>query len=127
MASLRAALRLLSIVPVCLMLVMSTVDAQPASEKIVGLGATTCTKFASDAAADPTMQRDYLAWAQGFMSAILLSRPAGVDAGLDLDPPTFGLEKQLEFLRGYCTHHQSDDFSDAVVALYKALRQIRGR
>jgi len=56
------------------------------------------------------------------MSATLLSRPTGVDVGLDLNPPNFGLIKQLEFLRQHCLTNRSHHFSDAVVELYKLLR-----
>ena len=63
--------------------------------RIVGLGAATCSQFMADVAANPPMRRDYLAWAQGFMSGIILSRPPGVDQGLDLGPATFGLVAQL--------------------------------
>src|ERR1700730_17620724 len=70
--------------------------------QIVGLGAATCRQFTADAAADPQVRRDYLAWAQGFMSGIILSRPPGVDVGLALNPPTFGLVAQLRFLEDHC-------------------------
>src|SRR6266481_412179 len=65
---------------------------------IVGLGATTCQRFNDDVRSNPLVRRDYLAWAQGFMSGILVSRPACVDEGLDLNPTTFGLVNQLHFL-----------------------------
>ena len=90
---------------------------------IVGLGAATCQQFDDDVKSNPLVRRDYLAWAQGFMSGILLSRPPGVDAGLDLNPATFGLISQLYFLQDYCVKNTSLDFSDAVEALYKRLRQ----
>ena len=57
------------------------------------------------------------------MSGILLSRPPGVDEGLDLNPANFGLINQLNFLEDYCAKSPSLDFSDAVEALYKQLRQ----
>ena len=94
--------------------------------RIVGLGAATCRQFTADAAADPQVQKDYLAWAQGFMSGIILSRPPGVDAGLDLNPPTFGLMAQLRFLEDHCAQNEAVDFSTAVEALYKRLR-LEGR
>ncbi len=94
--------------------------------QIVGLGATTCRQFTADAAADPQVRRDYLAWAQGFMSGIILSRPPGVDAGLELIPPTFGLMDQLRFLEDHCARNDAVDFSTAVEALYKRLR-LEGR
>jgi hypothetical protein len=97
---------------------------QPAIAKIVGLGATSCLQFTNDVNQNPAVQRDYLAWAQGFMSAVLLSRPAGVDEGLNLNPPAFGLLKQLEFLREHCVKSPSAGFSDAVEALYRSLRKV---
>ena len=78
--------------------------------KIVGLGAATCKQFNGDVAANPTVQRDYLAWAQGFMSAIILSRPPGVDERLDLSPPTFDLIAQLHFLKDYCARNETGRF-----------------
>lgn len=106
----------------CAALDPTVVAAQPATAKIVGVGATSCVKFIANINENPSTQRDYLAWAQGFMSATLLSRPTGVDVGLDLNPPNFGLIKQLEFLRQHCLTNRSHHFSDAVVELYKLLR-----
>ena len=97
--------------------------AQAQTAKIVGLGATTCQRFTDDVKANPAVRRDYLAWAQGFMSGIISSRPPGVDEGLDLAPATFDLLSQLHFLEDHCARNGSLDFSDAVAALYKRLRQ----
>jgi hypothetical protein len=91
--------------------------------KIVGLGAATCQQFNDDVKSNPLIRRDYLARAQGFMSGILSSRPPGVDEGLDLNPATFGLINQLQYLEDRCAKNTSLDFSDAVEALYKRLRQ----
>ena len=102
---------------------LSILRAEPATAKIVGLGASTCTQFVRDVMKNPAVQRDYLAWAQGFMSAILLGRPPGIDENLDLIPTTFPLHKQLAFLREYCQKHATEDFSDAVLVLYKNLRK----
>ena len=94
--------------------------------QIVGLGAATCRQFTADARTNPQSRMDYLSWAQGFMSGIILSRPAGVDVGLDLNPPTFGLLAQLRFLEDHCAKNDTVDFSTAVEALYKRLR-LEGR
>lgn len=99
-------------------------DARTA--QIVGLGAATCRQFSADVAADPQVRRDYLAWAQGFMSGIILSRTPGVDVGLTLNPPTFSLMAQLRFLEEHCARNDTVDFSTAVEALYKRLR-LEGR
>jgi len=69
------------------------------------------------------VERDYLAWAQGYMSGILVSRPPGVDQGLDLNPASFDMSNQLRFLRDYCRKSASANFADAVEALYKRLRE----
>jgi len=97
--------------------------AEPQKAGIVGLGAATCRQFIDDVRSHPMIRRDYLAWAQGFMSGILLGRPPGVDDGLDLDPVTFGLASQLDFLEAHCAGNASADFTDAVEALYKRLRK----
>ena len=101
----------------------SALRAEEPKATIVGLGATTCQRFENDVKANPAVRRDYLAWAQGFMSGIISSRPPGVDEGLDLAPGSFDLIKQLRFLEDYCARNVSLDFSDAVAALYKRLRQ----
>jgi len=98
-------------------------QAAPATVKIVGLGAATCAQFTNEVKQNPAVQGDYLAWAQGFMSGILLTRPPGIDEGLDLNPSTFPLLKQLEFLRSHCMQQPSADFTDAVESLYKRLRK----
>lgn len=100
----------------------SELRAQPAKAKIVGLGATTCQRFSNDVRSNPVLRRDYMAWAQGFMSAMLLSRPAGVDEQFDLIPVTFDLVNQLHFLEDHCARNPSLSFSDSVEALYKRLR-----
>ena len=97
--------------------------AEPKTVRIVGLGAVGCAEFSREVHEKPSIQRDYLAWAQGFMSGILASRPKGVDDHLELDPPKFPLLKQLGFLRAYCTQNPSMGVSDGVVALYKRLRR----
>ncbi len=101
----------------------SAVQAQSSQAKIVGLGATTCQRFSIDIRSNPILRRDYLAWAQGFMSGILSSRPSGVDEQLDLNPVTFDLVNQLHFLEDHCAQNSAINFSDAVAALYKRLRK----
>ena len=127
-ASVGIAARVLLIGPLFLAAVFAAgatcpLRAQAQTAKIVGLGATTCQRFTDDVKANPAVRRDYLAWAQGFMSGIISSRPPGVDEGLDLAPATFDLLSQLHFLENHCARNASLDFSDAVAALYKRLRQ----
>ncbi len=40
-------------------------------------------------------------------SVIILSRPAGVDVGLDLNPPGFGLMAQLKFVEDHCVRNET--------------------
>ena len=87
------------------------------------MGATPCLQFSEDIRLNPELQKDYLAWAQGFMSGILLSRPPGVDEDLNLNPATFDLTTQLHFLRDYCAENKSANIADAIKALYKRLRR----
>jgi hypothetical protein len=98
-------------------------SAEAPKATFAGLGATSCQRFNEDIRSNPLLRRDYLAWAQGFMSGILSSRPPGVDQGLDLAPVTFDVKRQLQFLEDYCARNVSLDFSDAVGALYKRLRE----
>ena len=100
-----------------------TLRSEAPTRKIVGLGATPCQHFTVDIATNPANRRDYLAWAQGYMSGILLGRPIGIDDSLDLNPPAFGLLNQLKFLEDYCASNPSMEFADAVEALYKRLRK----
>ena len=116
-------IRALFLVAVFAVSAPGSLRAQAQTAKIVGLGATTCQRFSDDVKANPAVRRDYLAWAQGFMSGIISSRPPGVDEGLDLAPVSFDLIKQLHYLEDYCARNVSLDFSDAVAALYKRLRQ----
>lgn len=90
--------------------------------KIVGFGATRCLQFIKDSTEHPTLLRVYLAWAHGYMSGILMSRPPGIDEHLDLIPASLPEQKQLEFLLTFCQNHATDGFPDAVESLYKRLR-----
>lgn len=114
--------RLLLVMALSSILAIKASGAEAPKARIVGLGATTCQEFNNDIKANPALRRDYLAWAQGFMSGIILSRPPGVDQGLDLAPKTFDLISQLHFLEDHCARNTALDFSDAVEALYKRLR-----
>lgn len=96
------------------------------SVKIVGIGAASCQDFLREIDGRPDIEKNFFAWAQGYMSGILIRAPAGKDESLDLMPPAFPLLKQAEFLRTYCSRHVSEDFTDAVNALYRTLRAPPG-
>ena len=103
-----------------------TTAGQAESVKIVGMGASTCAQFLQDIEANPRAERDYFAWAQGYMSGLLIRAPTGKDEGLDLTPPAFPLLRQAAFLRTFCTTTRDADFSDAVNMLYRTLRAPPG-
>lgn len=98
--------------------------AQAQTAKIVGLGASTCADFHREIAGSPGVERDYFAWAQGFMSGALIRAPKGVDEGVDLSPRSFALSEQAGFLRRFCRDYPDQDFMDAVRALYHRLRGL---
>ena len=91
--------------------------------KIVGIGAASCVHFNEEIARDPRSERDYFAWAQGFMSGVLAQAPQGVDEGLDLTPPSVSLQKQAAFLREFCSSNQSQNYAEGVLAIYNLLRR----
>lgn len=102
--------------------VFGTQVAQAQKVKMVGIGSSSCTRFQQDIAENPAVERDYFAWAQGFMSGALIRAPEGVDDDLDLSPPSFPLLKQVDFLRAYCADHPDQDYLDAARALYRRMR-----
>lgn len=91
-----------------------------------GLGASPCNKFTQEGQERVDIQREYFAWAQGFMSGILIRSPAGVDETLSLNPPGFPLPLQVDFLASYCIQNLGKSFTDAVINLYKRLREESG-
>lgn len=97
--------------------------AASSKSKVVGLGAVTCQRFKDDVKSNAILRRDYMAWAQGFMSGLLVSHPGGVDEQLNLNPVTYDLVNQLHFLEDHCSQNGSLRFSDAVAALYERLRK----
>jgi hypothetical protein len=94
--------------------------------KIVGVGAATCAAYLNDIQAEPRKESDYLMWAQGYLSGLLIRAPADKDESLDLTPPTMPMEKQAAFLRAFCEKERGADFSDGVGVLYRTLRAPPG-
>jgi hypothetical protein len=115
-----APLKLLSALAICASLAGSS-SASPRIVHIIGLGATSCSKFIAEITQRPSLQRDYFAWAQGLMSGVVLVRPPLNGEKLDLVSPSFPLLKQVAFLRQYCEKHPSNGFVDAVRALFRVL------
>lgn len=108
----------------CVFAVLTLPASAQDAVKIVGIGATTCGQFVRDATANPATQRQYLAWLQGYLSGIVIGRPAGVDEGIDLNPKDYPLFAQLKFVRDYCLSAPSASFADAIEALFKELRGL---
>ena len=101
-------------------------SAEAREAKIVGIGATTCARYLAQIEGRPQTERDFIAWAQGFMSGVLLRAPPGRDEGLDLMPKNFSVQKQANFLRRWCENNKGSDFSDGVLILYRTLRAPSG-
>ena len=104
-------------------LVLGGSAAQAQGVKVVGIGSSSCMRFKQDIAENPAVERDYFAWAQGFMSGALIRAPKGIDDDLDLSPPSFPLLKQVDFLRAFCADHPDRDYLDAARALYRSMRK----
>lgn len=105
---------------------LASPTAHAQSVKIVGTGTASCEDFLTEIRGRPDVEKNFFAWAQGYMSGLLIRAPAGKDEDLDLMPPQFPLLKQAEFLRSYCSKHAGEDFSDAVNTLYRTLRAPPG-
>lgn len=52
-------------------------QAQAQSVKIVGIGAATCRDFLGEIQGRPDVEKNFFAWAQGYMSGLLIRAPAG--------------------------------------------------
>lgn len=89
-------------------------------------GASNCAQFLQDIETNPGAERDYFAWAQGYMSGLLIRAPTGKDEDLDLTPSAFPLSRQAAILRSFCTTARDADLSDAVNMLYRTLRAPPG-
>jgi hypothetical protein len=97
-------------------------QAKAQSVKIVGIGSSSCGYFLRETDGRSDVEKNFFAWAQGYMSGLLLRAPPGKDEELDLAPDAYPLLKQVEFLRNFCTRNPDADFSDGVNDLYRMLR-----
>jgi len=94
-----------------------------AKVSIAGVGAASCRTFMEEAQSDPKAERTYFAWAQGYMSGIMMRAPPGVDEGINLLHPSFPLQQQADFVRAFCSGNPEADYSDSVLELYRELRR----
>jgi hypothetical protein len=90
--------------------------------KIVRIGASSCRYFLSETRGKPEVEKNFFAWAQGYLSGLLWRAPPGKDEDLDLMPEAYPLLKQAEFLRNFCERNPGADYSDGVTELYRTLR-----
>jgi hypothetical protein len=86
-----------------------------------GPGASSCLKFALDHTRDPPTEEQYFIWAQGYMSAVVMMAPGGIDAGLDLLPASYPKESQMVWIRSVCAQDPLRSYSYAVQILYRHL------
>lgn len=91
---------------------------------IIGTGTSKCSRFNLAVAERPLEEREYFAWAQGYMSGILFSAPPGVDDRLVLNPERLPIVSQLTFLRTFCQRFPDATYSDGTEALYRELGGI---
>ena len=117
--------RIISFLTSLLVLVGTGADAQQnVRVKIVGIGAANCARFIAEAAQSSEVEKHYVAWMQGYMSGIMVGRPAGVDEGIDLEPTKFPLRAQIQFVHDLCLKNPQSDFADAVEQLYVRLKRL---
>lgn len=83
-----------------------------------GMGADKCANFAHDVQSSKGAEADYYNWAQGFMSGANMITGVAGDGYRDLDGD---INAQKLAIRQYCDAHPSDEFAQAVVALYQSL------
>lgn len=106
--------------------IYSSGNANAQTVDIVGLGASSCQRFLSDIAINPHIEGQYLAWAQGYLSGLLIRAPKGVDENLKLLPVDFPIQRQAVLLKKFCRTNSDKDYVDGVQLLYKTLRKTTG-
>jgi hypothetical protein len=91
-----------------------------------GAGTVTCAEFIKDTQQDPqNAHRIFASWTQGFMSG-LNSQYLMSKAATDLYPANFSQDAQERLLRNYCEQHPQNEYVEAVLALWWAMRRAEG-
>ena len=67
------------------------------------------------------MEDEYFVWAQGYMSAIIMMAPAGIDGDLDLLPASYPKISQMAWIRSVCAQDPLRSYGHAVQILYRHL------
>ena len=101
-------------------LLLLGVASSAAQTVTMGLGAATCSQFASDYRRAPkTVETAYFGWAQGFLSGHNFAVLAHAkDSGVAPDLKSLSIEEQQAFIRQYCDSHPLGNYMDAVLDLY---------
>jgi hypothetical protein len=86
-----------------------------------GPGASSCLRFALDYTRMPRSEEQYFVWAQGYMSAIVMMAPSGMDDDLNILPASYPKERQMALVRSVCAQDPLRSYSHAVRALYRHL------
>jgi hypothetical protein len=86
-----------------------------------GPGASSCLRFALDYTRIPPSEEQYFVWAQGYMSAMVMMAPGGIDDDLNLLPASYPKERQMAVVRSVCAQDPQRSYSHAVRALYRHL------
>jgi hypothetical protein len=86
-----------------------------------GPGASSCLKFALDYTRNPVSEEQYFIWAQGYMSAIVMMAPGGMDDNLDLMPASYMKDSQKARIRSICAQDPQRSYGHAVRGLYRHL------
>jgi hypothetical protein len=92
-----------------------------AASSVVGRGAETCGSFATTYSRDPQRAEAlYYSWAQGYMSGFNFAISA--NGGIEADLSALPVDTQLFRLRHYCDDHPLQEYIEAVIDLFEALR-----
>ena len=86
-----------------------------------GPGTSSCLKFALDHTKNAPTEEQYFIWAQGYMSAIVMTAPGGIDDALDLLPALYPKESQLAWIRSVCAQDPQRSYAHAVRVLCRHL------
>lgn len=84
---------------------------------VTGAGARTCAQMSADIAELPNVRRSYVAWMQGFLSAMNMARERRKLPLIDLA----GYELQWQRLTAWCADRPDSTFGEASAALFDAL------
>lgn len=107
-----------------MMLCVSDASAeQIKTSREAGVGAIACSQFTADIARDPNMEKDYLSWAQGFMSSFNLLMLSEGSMSRDLSGTS--VDEQRSYIKQYCGTHPGEEYSVAVMKLLATLPNVK--